>query len=215
MLRNIQLLGALLSLGVLSSLPVNAAIFQDITISGIFNSNPMSFTPSTPLDVTNGGAYEFSSVLPTREGANAKVSFDFDEYAGGLNLRAIVDGLSTSGFSLDPFSVTFTNIINSTPGSYFTSIQRLQDTDYVSSNGVYFSGVTVSNLVEDPLNVISFTLVFDGFQVAGYSRFVELELGYGNVNDNASVVPVPAAAPMALLGLGMLALARRFRRKNS
>ncbi|MBL7649649.1 MAG: hypothetical protein JNK74_26030 [Candidatus Hydrogenedentes bacterium] len=214
MLRNIKLVGVLVSLGVLSSLPVNAAIFNDISISGTLDSSAVIFTPSTE-DVVNGDV-EFSSVLDVNDNsATAMASFNFDEFAGGLNLRALFEGQTATTYTVNAFSVTFTNIINSTPGSSFSSIAFIGDSDFDSSSPDYLSGVTISNFVDDPLQGISFTLDFSDFDVEIYSRHVELEILYRIDDPNSSVVPVPAAAPMALLGLGVLALARRFRRKTS
>lgn len=217
MKKKLKFVGALLLVLALPPLSGQAAVFSNIMIDGTLNFNSISFTPANTQHVVNGiGTNEFTSVVAVNnDTAQADVYFNFEEEENGgsyLNLRALFEGDGVTEYYVDGFSVTFSNIINSTPGSYFAGMDFVGDSDY----GSLHPGVEVDDFNDDPLQGISFTLVFTQFYVVNYGRHVELELTYRNVNDGAPVpVPVPAAAPMALLGLGMLALARRFRRTKS
>jgi hypothetical protein len=108
-------------------------------------------------------------------------------------------GGSDSQATLNGLSVIFSDFEFSDP---------LFDFESVVPENSDITGLTPAvNQIDGEL-VLSFSDYFVHESRSVILRFVDEDI-------QGSVVPVPAAAPMAILGLGFLALARRFRRKKS
>lgn len=220
---NFFTLSAMLALCIAVAIPVHAALLTGpISGTAIQGSSGNLFLPNDSVSVDNGST-EFTSVVDTTSlPERAYANFDFYEDAGELYL--IVNFASFFGattYTVDDFTVTFSDILHTTSGNYLSNIEIAPwvdgdiNTPEIETPGAsYLDGVSFAPGV----NVgTSFSISFDDFYSPDYSRYVELHLVFSNDGDdpNTSVVPVPAAAPMALLGLGVLVLARRFRRAKS
>ncbi len=200
-----------LCLGV--AMPVQAALLTGpITGSATQGASSNLFLPNDSMPVDNG-ITEFTSTVDTIDlPEQAYANFDFYEDAGELYL--VINFTSVFGattYTVDDFTVTFSDIFHSTSGNYLSNVEIAS---YVSPDPNYLDGVSFAPGADVGT---SFSITFDDFYSPDYSRYVELHLVFANDGDdpNTTVVPVPAAAPMALLGLGVLVLARRFRRAKS
>ncbi len=204
------------------TLPAPAAILTgQITGNATQGLSGNLFLPVDSAGVDNGST-EFTATVDTIDlPEQAHANFDFWEDAGELYL--IVNFTSVFGattYTVDDFTVTFSDIFHSTSGNYLSNVEVAT---YVYDDPItpqiepldpsYLDGVSFAPGV-DPGT--SFTITFDDFYSNDYSRYVELHLVFSNDGDdpNTSVVPVPAAAPMGLIGLGLLALGKRFRRRK-
>jgi len=208
-----------LCLGV--TMPVHAAFIGDtitgVGVQGLDMTN--IFSPSdvqtSDLDVEYLGEvdaiYEPDTVGDSID--TGRLQFDF--VGVGLDTFLLLTAFRVDGtggiWEIPDLVVTFTGLDYSDPNFVLSGLDLTPVTDPMNP---YFADPLQGISVDLGDDFIEFTLT--NFRI-NETRDMEFKLIFEETDGgpNSSVVPVPAAAPMALLGLGVLVLARRFRRAKS
>jgi hypothetical protein len=180
-----------------------------LTATGFGDNGELSLDNSNvPIDNTYPSV-DFVAQGDTQNQNVEYINFDFAQfYDSGQDIYTDFLSLYFSTHSgqsetIEDFTVVFSDLTFS------------EGTNLVIKNPTPNSGwdlLGFSATVDNQDLVLDFTNYF----VAGEGVSIDIYFEIGEDTDpNTTVVPVPAAAPMALLGLGVLALARRFRRTKS
>lgn len=207
-----------ISLSLTLAMPVNADFIGDTVLgTGIQNGGSNIFSPSS-VATSNDYAEFLGALSGIRDPDGAKdpidtiqLQFDFTEISGNNLLIMNAYRLSGTGglFEFSNLIVDFSGIDYNPSGFVLAGLELVIDDDdpYIANP---LQGITPD------YGDHSLEFVFTNFRV-NESRTIVFKLNFEETDGgpNTSVVPVPAAAPMALLGLGVLALARRFRRAKS
>lgn len=214
-------LSATVILCIAVTIPVHAAFIGDtitgVGVQGLDMTN--IFSPSdvqtSDLDVEYLGEvdaiYEPDTVADPIDAG--RLQFDFigagsDTY---LLLTAFREDGTGGIWEIPDVVVTFTGLNYSDPNFVLTGLALSPVTDPFNP---YFADPLQGLSVDLGDDFIAFTLT--NFRI-NETRDMEFKLIFEETDGgpNTSVVPVPAAAPMALLGLVAIALARCFRRTKN
>ena len=202
------------------ALPVYASFIGDIVGTSSDFTNEIGFNgPAVLINDDVDSDPEFSGEMPLDEVFIAR--FNFAEDVLYIDVRREHSGPILFG----GFSVNFTEIdwVGPFAGQSITGYEfTFDDHNYTPDpptdpedsplppvgSGIMGSDIGVT------WGPASLSIAFDSFALTN-TRYVAIQLFHSGSLNPPSVVPVPAAAPMVLLGLGVLALARRFRRAKS
>ena len=196
-MKNTICLTALLILSLSLALPARAALEGDLidgSATGLTTFNTGTETVVTDFDPEFLGTQDLYG--------DGNVVFHTNFFFSDEMLTIFIDHtVSGSTQFMDDFTVTFTDLdYVGSPSYVLTDVTSLFDSMGTGA------GLAV-NFTDDTLE-----LVFTNFEI-----YESRELALGLVFEEGGgpstpVVPVPAAAPMVLLGMGAIALARRIRR---
>lgn len=201
-MKNIFFGSVVAAFACLLPIPAQAAFIGDIVGTTGDLTNVTGF--NGPAVLADDALTEFSGELEIYDDVlditkTLTVDFDFFE-----DIIYVAFTFNDGEFSVENFTVDFTEIDWVAPYSGHTIIGAEVVSDDSGLGGTDVGISTLSN---------SLTIEFTSFELL-YSRYIEIEILHEPGTLTPSVVPVPAAAPMALLGLGVLTLARRLRRKT-
>jgi hypothetical protein len=214
-------LSALLVLCIAMAIPVHAAFIGD-TITGVGVQGGDMTNIFSPSDVqTSDADVEYLGEVdaiyePDTVGdpiSTGRLQFDF--VSAGSETYLLLTAFRTDGtggiWEIPDVVVTFSGLDYSDPNFVLTGLELTPITD---DQNPYYANPTQGITANIGADFIEFTLA--NFRISE-TRDMEFRLIFEETDGgpNTPVVPVPAAAPMALLGLGVLALARRLRRKTS
>ncbi len=184
----------------------HAGLIGDWVTATSFEITDLNPSPEQIRDSYINGVFDPEFDGSIMVGTNTfTMEFDFQD-----DVLEILVSYDQSGLVSAPdFSITFSSLDWTVPNE--TLIDAI-----VTNDSPPFGEDLEQGFLAEIIDPHTLVLSFSGFKMSD-SRSIQLSLITvpTTTTENPPVVPVPAAAPMALLGLGVLALARRLRRKTS